>query len=186
MEKSNGKRSDIAEGVPVEILRPVLDQNGERLERLSEQTAASHPRIAEKLWELLSEPALAINKLTQFYQDLRAKLGIGQSEGPAFPRMAIKGSLGELASELSKGTEVPEEFIFATALTCFGAIASGQLTLKHGMDSDTRLFTVLLGKSASAKKSSAMSRTIEFFQKLNSPIPWIVKYGVGSAEGLAK
>jgi hypothetical protein len=98
----------------------------------------------------------------------------------------MEGSLGELARELSKGTEVPEEFIFATALTCFGAIASGHLTLKVGMDSDTRLFTVLLGKSASAKKSSAMARTIGFFQKLNSPISWIVNYGVGSAEGLAK
>jgi hypothetical protein len=155
----------------------------ERAERVAGLTA-SHPTVAAKVWELLSEPALALTKLTEFYQSLRAKLG--RDKISTFPQWVMEGSLGELARELSKGTEVPEEFIFATALTCFGAIASEQLTLKVGMDSDTRLFTVLLGKSASAKKSSAMARTIEFFRKLNSPIPWIVNYGVGSAEGLAK
>ena len=64
----------------------------------------------------------------------------------------MEGSLGELARELSKGTEVPEEFIFATALTCFGAIASEHLTLKLGMDSDTRLFTVCWANRLPQKK----------------------------------
>lgn len=102
-----------------------------------------------------------------------------------FPQQALVGALGDLAIELSKGTEVPEEFIFAAALTCFGAIVSGELRLNIGMTSDTRLYTVLLGKSYAAKKSSAMSRTIEFFSKIKSPLPWTVDYGIGSAEGLA-
>jgi hypothetical protein len=67
-----------------------------------------------------------------------------------------------------------------------GTIASGKLRLNIGLNSDTRLFTVLLGKSYAAKKSTAMSRTIDFFKELNSPIPWHVNCGVGSAEGLAK
>ena len=65
-----------------------------------------------------------------------------------FPHRVMEGSLGELARELSKGTEVPEEFIFATALT--GALRCDRVGTSHaklGMDSDTRLFTVLLGKS---------------------------------------
>lgn len=175
-----------AAGVPEQSFRAVVEDKRllERLNHLADQTA-SHPTVAAKLWEVFSGPAVAITKFTRFCQNLRLSLGIGESAGAAFPRFAINGTLGELARELSKGTEVPEEFIFAASLTCFGAIASGQLTLKLGMDSDTRLYTVLLGKSASAKKSSAMARTIEFFQKLNSPIPWIVNYGVGSAEGLA-
>jgi len=115
---------------------------------------------------------------------IAAGLGVGQST--SFPKDAITGSLGDLALELSKGTEVPEEFIFAAAVTCFGSMASGSLKLAIGLDSDTRLFTVLLGKSATAKKSSSMARTIEFFKSVQSAYPLNVNYGVGSAEGLAK
>jgi hypothetical protein len=102
----------------------------------------------------------------------------------AFPKQAIVGSLGEVAVELSKGTEVPEEFIFATALTCLASIVSGELKLKIGLDSDTRLYTVLLGTSHETKKSSAMKRTITFFQSIKPQ--WTVIYGAGSAEGLGK
>jgi hypothetical protein len=43
-----------------------------------------------------------------------------------------------------------------------------------------------LGKSATAKKSSALARTIQFMSEIQSAHPLAVNYGVGSAEGLAK
>jgi hypothetical protein len=36
------------------------------------------------------------------------------------------GSLGDLARELGRGNEVPDEFLFANALTVAGTIMSGR------------------------------------------------------------
>lgn len=102
----------------------------------------------------------------------------------AFPYSVMRGTLGELARELTKGTEVPEEFVYVAALTCLGAMVSGRLTLNLGLDSDTRLYTVLLGTSYAARKSSAMKKTLEFFQSLESASKLAVSHGVASAEGL--
>jgi len=104
---------------------------------------------------------------------------------PIFPREAMIGSLADLAREAAKGNEVPEEFLFGAALTVFGAVASGRLFLQIGLDSDTRLYTVLVAESASGKKSTATAFITEFFKSLNLP-DWNVCYGVGSAEGLGQ
>jgi hypothetical protein len=104
----------------------------------------------------------------------------------SFPPQAIVGSLGNLARELASGTEVPEEFIFACGLTVLGAMCSGELTISLGVEVDPRLYTVLLGSSYDVKKSTAMKKTIEFFQSLGSSRMPRIMYGVGSAEGLAR
>jgi len=104
----------------------------------------------------------------------------------SFPPEALVGSLGSLARELACGTEVPEEFVFACALTALGAMCSGDLTIQVGLEVDPRLYTVLLGGSYDVKKSTAMRRTIEFFETLASSRMPHVMYGVGSAEGLAR
>ena len=102
----------------------------------------------------------------------------------AFPQEALVGSLGDLAKTLAKGTEVPEEFYFACGLTMLGHAAGTGLTLAIGAAVEPRLFTVLLGESYSVKKSTAMRKTIDFFDKrLNESG---VLYGVGSAEGLLR
>ena len=103
----------------------------------------------------------------------------------SFPRSAMIGSLGELAIELGRDNEVPEEFLFADALTVAGAIMSGRFTLDLGLESDTRLYTVTVGESADTKKTTAQTKVIKFFRQLNLP-EWNTCYGVGSAEGLAK
>jgi len=106
--------------------------------------------------------------------------------GLEFPDAALVGSLGDLGRVLAAGTEVPEGFLFASALTILGAMCSGELTADVGLDSDTRLYAVLLGESAEAKKSSARKRTVEFFESLKSTRLPHVLHGVGSAEGLAR
>jgi hypothetical protein len=104
----------------------------------------------------------------------------------SFPSGALVGSLGMLARELATGTEVPEEFVFACALTVLGAMCSGELTIDVGLEVDTRLYAVLLGASYDVKKSTAMRRSIEFFERLGSTRMPLVMYGIGSAEGLAR
>jgi Protein of unknown function (DUF3987) len=107
-----------------------------------------------------------------------------------FPREAITGSLGDFARLMSDGTEVPEEFYFAAALTFFGATCGERLTLNAQLKSEPRLFTVLLGESADVKKSTAFRTTAEFFDGVWKGLPAVLPkpslcYGVGSAEGLA-
>ena len=105
-----------------------------------------------------------------------------------FPETAMVGSLGDFARVMAKGTEVPEEFYFAAALTFAGAVSAGRLKLKAMIDCETRLYTLLLGESADVKKSTAQRRTAEFFEStwaVAQPCP-VVNWGVGSAEGLAR
>ena len=101
-----------------------------------------------------------------------------------FPAHAMVGSIGDLARLLAKGTEVPEEFYFAAALTMLGAMCAGRLTLNLAFDVDPRLYTVLLGDSYSVKKSTAAKKTVALFETLE-PRP-AVQNGVASAEGLAR
>jgi hypothetical protein len=95
------------------------------------------------------------------------------------------GSLGDLARELGKDNEVPDEFLFADALTVAGAIMSGRFTLDLGLESDTRLYTVTVGESADTKKTTAQRKVSKFFDALKLP-DWSTCHGVGSAEGLSK
>lgn len=109
------------------------------------------------------------------------------SEDPLkFPEWVMDGSLGDLARILARGTEVSEEFVFATALTVVGVHCAGSLKLKVGLRCEPRLFTVLLGDSYLARKSTAMGKVIDFFKSLDLPNPAEVVHGVGSGEGLAK
>ena len=104
---------------------------------------------------------------------------------PQFPAASMIGSLGDLARELGRDNEVPEEFLFMNALTVAGLILSGRVRLSSGLDSDTRLYTISVGESAGAKKSSAQRKVLDFFTSLDLP-DWSICNGVGSAEGLAK
>jgi hypothetical protein len=109
----------------------------------------------------------------------------GLSDSLVFPTTAIVGSVGDLACELALGTEVPDAFYFASGLTVLGAICSPDLTLDVGLDVDTRLYTVLLGDSYAAKKSTAMKKVIAFLSTLETSRMPHINFGIGSAEGLA-
>ena len=102
-----------------------------------------------------------------------------------FPQTVIIGSIGELAHELANGTEVPEEFYFAVGVTLVGAIAANRIRLAVNIESETRLYTVLLGGSGDVKKSTALRRTIKALLPLLLGRVEILP-GVGSAEGLAR
>jgi hypothetical protein len=113
-----------------------------------------------------------------------------QNSQLVFPPTALVGSVGDLARVLADGTEVPEEFYFACGLTALGWACSTGLKLKIGIDVAPRLYTVLLGASYDARKSTAMKKTVAFFDRLIAGLgkvfPPTVLYGVGSAEGLMR
>ena len=104
----------------------------------------------------------------------------------AFPPTSIVGSIGDLAHALAFGTEVPPEFFFAAGLTTLGAACGRLLSVDVGFDVEPRLYTVLLGDSYGAKKSTAMKKILKFFQGLAIANPPNVVYGLGSAEGLVR
>jgi hypothetical protein len=114
-----------------------------------------------------------------------AEKPVQPTESIPFPQTAIAGSVGELARELADGTEVPEEFFFAAALTVIGSLCAQRLKLAVNLECETRLYTVLLGASSDVKKSTALRRTIKtLLPLLLGRIE--VLYGIGSAEGLAR
>jgi hypothetical protein len=106
-----------------------------------------------------------------------------------FPQSAIVGSIGEFAKIMSEGTEVSEEFYFATGLTMLGASCGNRLKLDNALNMDPRLYLLLLGASGLVKKSTAVRKTADFFESVWSHNPlkkWpILCHGLGSAEGLA-
>jgi hypothetical protein len=102
-----------------------------------------------------------------------------------FPENCFVGSIGDFARVMSANTEVPPEFYFACGLTMLGAIADTRLTIKLSFDVEPRLYTVLLGSSYEVKKSTALKRSMAFFETLRREVELPnICYGVGSAEGL--
>jgi hypothetical protein len=110
-----------------------------------------------------------------------------QADAPsiAFPQHTVVGSVGDLARELADGTEVPEEFFFAAALTVIGSLCAERLKLAVNLECEPRLYTVLLGASSDVKKSTALRRTIKTLLPLLAGKIEVL-YGIGSAEGLAR
>jgi hypothetical protein len=105
---------------------------------------------------------------------------------PEFPAHTLVGSLGDLGRCLAQGTEVPEEFCFAAALTMMGGKCCTGLQLQIGAQVEPRLYTALVGESYEVRKSSALRRVIDFFEGLLMPDEPHVLWGAGSAEGLVR
>jgi hypothetical protein len=127
-------------------------------------------------------PAATADEVKKFMTE---KPNHSDGDSIPFPQTAIAGSVGELAHELADGTEVPEEFFFAAALTVIGSLCAGRLHLAVNLECETRLYTVLLGASSDVKKSTAQRRTIKTLLPLLLGRVEVL-YGIGSAEGLAR
>lgn len=98
-----------------------------------------------------------------------------------FPEI-MSGLAGECADLYSSYLEPPKHFFYICFLACLGSFLP--IRLASELNTQPRLFVVLLGQSADDKKSTAMEKTIDFFQE---DLPTFnVCFGVGSAEGLQK
>ncbi len=101
----------------------------------------------------------------------------------SFPSEVMTGIAGDFATLYSQYLESPPEFFFFSFLTCLGSYLSDRLTTNLEIHPQPRLFTILVGESADDRKSTAATKTIEFFKDTLIE-GFEVCYGVGSAEGL--
>ncbi len=106
--------------------------------------------------------------------------------GLEFPREIMAGVAGEFARTYSSVLEVPEHFFFMAFLTCFGVILSDRIKLHTELETQSRIYLLLLGQSADDRKSTAINKTVKFFMDVLTEAEFPVCWGVGSAEGLQK
>jgi len=99
-----------------------------------------------------------------------------------FPDDIMSGLAGKFADLYSTYLEPPAHFFYFCFLSCLGSFLP--LTLASELKTQPRIFIVLLGQSADEKKSTAITKTINFFQDVLTIFK--VCFGVGSAEGLQK
>jgi len=109
---------------------------------------------------------------------------VEQSDPMVFPDGIMGGAAGYFAEVMSDCMEAPAHFFSLSYLACLGSLLAGKVTLKTELNPQPRLYMVLLGESADDRKSTAIMRTVEFFQK--SIADFRTCFGVGSAEGLQK
>jgi hypothetical protein len=105
------------------------------------------------------------------------------AKGVEFPNSAYVGIAGEFTQLYSQYVESPPQFLYMTFLTYLGAVLADKVTIASELRPSPRLYTVLLGESATARKSAALDFVDRFFREV---VNINVHYGLGSAEGLAQ
>lgn len=101
-----------------------------------------------------------------------------------FPEEVMTGLAGDFATVYSSHLEVPRHFFYMSFLTCLGTITAEYLSVASEITPQPRLYVLLLGESADDRKSTAITKTVDFFKWSYEGFP--VCFGVGSAEGLQK
>jgi len=123
--------------------------------------------------------------ITQVSHDLEELKGESHIEESAdslpFPDI-MAGVAGKFAHLYSSYLEVPEHFLYMAFLTCLGSILADRVRLASELDTQPRLFTILLGASADDRKSTALIKVVNFFKEAMEHFPTC--WGIGSAEGL--
>jgi hypothetical protein len=101
-----------------------------------------------------------------------------------FPYQVMTGAAGYYAGVYGDIVEAPEHFHFMAYLTCLGNVLSPQLTLASALNTQPRLYTVIVGESATDRKSTTLAIAVKHFQVIIKR--YQMAWGMGSAEGLSK
>jgi hypothetical protein len=93
----------------------------------------------------------------------------GPSDGAPRPVLcnAMVGIGREFAELYAQYLEPPAAFFYFTFLTYFGALVAKKITLASELRPEPRLYVVLLGESATTRKSTALHKVDEFFRSLD-------------------
>lgn len=103
------------------------------------------------------------------------------------PAMAYHGLAGHFVDVLDRSTEAPREFRLAAFLTVVGALIGRQAWVTYSRPTYPNLFTLLIGKTASARKSTVLAFALDLMMSVVERTQAKVKplYGLASVEGLA-
>ena len=113
--------------------------------------------------------------------------GSGTATDPGhleFPTWIKTGLAGAFSGLYASVLETPPHFLFVSFLTCLGSVLADRLTLASELQTQPRLYVLLLGESADDRKSTALKKATDFFTEALTDFR--VCWGVGSAEGLQK
>lgn len=99
-----------------------------------------------------------------------------------FPDIVMTGAAGRFADTYSNYIESPKEFMFMSYLTLLGAYGSRLIKMDTVLNTQPRLFTVIVGESADSRKSTAIKKVSELFKIVTEGL--FIVNGLGSAEGL--
>ena len=135
---------------------------------------------------LLDSVALAKLKQAYKYPAGAAKALSTEPAAPAllpFPRESIKGLAKGFADLYSERLESPWEFWAFNFLTLLGHVLADKAGMRTSLKPEPRLYTILLGSSATERKSESIRLSLAFFDRA---LPGRVRrcFGVGSAEGI--
>jgi hypothetical protein len=192
--EQKGKAHEIGE-LPITYLLELADPNRAALPSQVQyyietiQEAARKRELQARLleaYEMSKEnPDAALEELAaQIKLDrLMAATEPQPAKGVEFPRSAYVGIAGEFARLYSQYVESPPQFLYMTFLTYLGAVLADKATIASELRPSPRLYTVLLGESATARKSAALDFVDRLFREV---VNINVHYGLGSAEGLAQ
>lgn len=119
---------------------------------------------------------------------LRAKapLQAGKALDLAFDQGLIRGCAEAFADLYGSRLESPWQFFAFAFLTMLGEVIADRVRIKSELRTQPRLYTVIIGDSAWARKSEAIQQTVDFFREMDLLADAKVCYGVGSAEGLGE
>jgi hypothetical protein len=103
-----------------------------------------------------------------------------------WPQSVMTGAAAKYAKAMATALEPSENFLFMAYLTVLGHVAANRIRLESELNIAPRLYTVLLGESADARKSTAITKTLDFFIDTLPLGTLNTVLGAGSAEGLAR
>ncbi len=101
-----------------------------------------------------------------------------------FPYQVMAGAAGFFVYVYSDYLEAPPQFFYMGYLTALGSVLARSVKVESELDTQPRLFTVLVGESATDRKSTTLNTVVKHFQSVINDFPSC--WGVGSAEGLQK
>jgi len=110
--------------------------------------------------------------------------GTVKQDALEFPSHVMAGAAGQFAECYASYLEAPAHFFYFGYLTCLGSVLADRVTLASEITPQPRLYTLILGESASDRKSTAIAKTTSFFKETIES--FATCFGVGSAEGLQK
>jgi len=105
-------------------------------------------------------------------------------EKNVFPHRVMTGCAGRFVDVMSRRLESPVEFLFMGYMTALGSVFSRNLSLASALETQPRLFTILVGESATDRKSTALGKIDNLFRAVIQG--WTSCWGLGSAEGLQR